>query len=453
MRELSILYNMERSEVNEKYVLTLVENSDATLSVRKILIPNSEASIAELYDMVKNPDRTLYDMSSYFYSIFPTEIKAFSFCYPSEYDSSFIVPRSVPARISSKYRKKQSEKERYFKKAFIYIRCLRLSETINKIQQHNEIKLYSRDNVGFSTFTHTINENITVQLKTNFGYGSAAYFNLAVKYKDIAILPYSYLVHYYYANMKSLMACTRAYRPMRESWDLSINFIANFVNQSLVDTEKFLGEYVRKEIQEMMKGLRSIMVSPKEVLNKIKNSTAPGIRFSVIRPFNKNEFLMMETMPDELTTLFKAEKITGALLFINSLIQVQDVCGDMSELIDEILLMNKNVKPEIPPVLNNVRSMIDAFKKEVDNIEQQIKVKEHRKLYFDKRIKRIQAKMTFEQKIAHDKTFREKNPLYVKLEEEINELSQKMFDLQNKIFRRAQVEKRLTICLKRAEDI
>lgn len=158
-------------------------------------------------------------------------------------------------------------------------------------------------------------------------------------------------------------------------------------------------------------------------------------------------------MPDELTTLFKAEKITGALLFINSLIQVQDVCGDMSELIDEILLMNKNVKPEIPPVLNNVRSMIDAFKKEVDNIEQQIKVKEHRKLYFDKRIKRIQAKMTFEQKIAHDKTFREKNPLYVKLEEEINELSQKMFDLQNKIFRRAQVEKRLTICLKRAEDI
>ena len=61
--------------------------------------------------------------------------------------------------------------------------------------------------------------------------------------------------------------------------------------------------------------------------------------------------------------------------------------------------------------------------------------------------------MTFEQKIAHDKTFREKNPLYVKLEEEINELSQKMFDLQNKIFRRAQVEKRLTICLKRAEDI
>ena len=33
------------------------------------------------------------------------------------------------------------------------------------------------------------------------------------------------------------------------------------------------------------------------------------IRLSVIRPFNKDEFVMMETMADELTTLFKAEKL------------------------------------------------------------------------------------------------------------------------------------------------
>ena len=45
---------MERSEVNEKYVLTLVENSDATLSVRKMDIPSSEVPIAELQAMVEN---------------------------------------------------------------------------------------------------------------------------------------------------------------------------------------------------------------------------------------------------------------------------------------------------------------------------------------------------------------------------------------------------------------
>lgn len=346
-----------------------------------------------------------------------------------------------------------SDKKKYFKKASIYIKCLRLSETVKKIKEHDEIKMYSRDVVGYSTYTHKINDDITVELRTNFGYGSAAYFNLAVKYKDIVILPYSYLVHYYYANMKSLMACTRAYRPLRESWESSINFIADFVNQSIADPRKFVGEYVIKEVEEMMKGLRAIMDNPAEVQIRIKDSTSSEVRLSVIRPFNKDEFVMMESMADELTTLFKAEKITGALLFIESLTQLQEFCGDMSALIGEILSMNKDVKPEIPPVLNSVRSMIEAFKREEKNLERQIKFKENRKQYFDKRKERLQAKMTFAEKIAHDKIFREKNPLYIKLEEEINELNQKVYNFQDKIRKRERVEERLTVCLKRTESI
>lgn len=479
---------MVKSQVNEKYVLALVENSDATLSVKRMDIPSSEVPIAELEAMVDNPNRTVYDMSSYFYSVFSPKVKAFAFCYPSEYNDSFIDSRSVPKEVSyadyvkgvkeiesifnGKHRfckeslevlklkldneiieANHSDKKKYFKKASIYIKCLRLSETVKKIKEHDEIKMYSRDVVGYSTYTHKINDDITVELRTNFGYGSAAYFNLAVKYKDIVILPYSYLVHYYYANMKSLMACTRAYCPLRESWESSINFIADFVNQSIADPRKFVGEYVIKEVEEMMKGLRAIMDNPAEVQIRIKDSTSSEVRLSVIRPFNKDEFVMMESMADELTTLFKAEKITGALLFIESLTQLQEFCGDMSALIGEILSMNKDVKPKIPPVLNSVRSMIEAFKREEKNLERQIKFKENRKQYFDKRKERLQAKMTFAEKIAHDKIFREKNPLYIKLEEEINELNQKVYNFQDKIRKRERVEERLTVCLKRTESI
>ena len=479
---------MEKSEVNEKYVLALVENSDTTLSVRRMDIPSSEVPIAELEAMVDNPNRTVYDMSSYFYSVFSPKVKAFAFCYPCEYNDSYIDSRSVPKEISyadyvkgvkeiettfnakhrfSKETKEalklkldkeiketdHSAKKKYLKKASIYIKCLRLSETVKKIREYDDIKLYSRDIVGYSTYTHTINDDITIELRTNFGYGSAAYFNLAVKYKDIVILPYSYLVHYYYANMKSLMACTRAYRPLRESWEASIDFIADFVNQSIADPKKFVSEYVIKEVEEMMKGLRAVVDNPAEVQSRIKDSTSSEFRLSVIRPFNRDEFVMMETMADELTTLFKAEKITGALLFVENLTQLQVFCGDMSVLIDEILSMNKDIKPEIPPVLNSVHTMIDTLKREEKNIERQIKHKEYRKLYFDKRKERIQAKMTFAEKRAHDKIFRQKNPLYAKLEEEIDELSLKLYNLQNKILKREKVEERLTVCLKRTENI
>ena len=66
---------MGKSQVNEKYVLTLVENSDATLSVRRIDISSSEVPIAELEAMVDNPNRTIYDMSSYFYSVFLRKLR------------------------------------------------------------------------------------------------------------------------------------------------------------------------------------------------------------------------------------------------------------------------------------------------------------------------------------------------------------------------------------------
>ena len=70
---------MEKSQVNEKYVLALVENSDATLSVRRMDIPNSEVPIAVLEAMVDNPNRTIYDMSSYFYSVFFLKLRPLTF--------------------------------------------------------------------------------------------------------------------------------------------------------------------------------------------------------------------------------------------------------------------------------------------------------------------------------------------------------------------------------------
>ena len=55
------------SEVNIKYVLGLEEQADKTLQIVKIDIPQSSDIIEELEAMQENPNKNLYDMSSYFY--------------------------------------------------------------------------------------------------------------------------------------------------------------------------------------------------------------------------------------------------------------------------------------------------------------------------------------------------------------------------------------------------
>lgn len=46
-----------------------------------------------------------------------------------------------------------------------------------------------------------------------------------------------------------------------------------------------------------------------------------------------------------------------------------------------------------------------------------------------------------------------RNPQYVKLEEEILDLNQKLFQLEDKIMKHKRVEERLTVCLERTENI
>lgn len=54
------------SEVNIKYVLGLEEQAGKTLQIVKIDIPQSSDITEELEAMQENPNKNLYDMSSYF---------------------------------------------------------------------------------------------------------------------------------------------------------------------------------------------------------------------------------------------------------------------------------------------------------------------------------------------------------------------------------------------------
>jgi hypothetical protein len=57
------------SEVNIKYVLGLEKQADNTLQIVKIDIPQSSDIIEELEAMLENPNKNLYDMSSYFFAM------------------------------------------------------------------------------------------------------------------------------------------------------------------------------------------------------------------------------------------------------------------------------------------------------------------------------------------------------------------------------------------------
>lgn len=447
------------SEVNIKYVLGLEEQSDKTLQMVKIEIPQSSAIIKELEAMIEDPNKNLYDMSSFFYNHVNPIKEIYQYCFPEEYYKSYLNEQiaSAPKYISYwEYKKVDTErrsswerrlsKKQYFSKAKKYILCQNLYMAIQEAKDNHNIKIYSDDIVGFNHIVYDIDDDMKVRVDTNFGYGTA-YFYLTIKYKDIVLLPYSDLIHFYYANMKSLIAHTRAYSCYRDSWSSLMDYLSRFVNNSRQFPKTFVRNYVLNEIENMMTGLRAIMKDPTEILEHMQTGNDESIRLSVVRPFDKNDFIMFEAMPKELTTIFKIEKISGALHFIENLRSLKDICSEVDSVIDEIIKLNKTIAPELPIVLKSIDASIRPFQEEYSGLQKECNRKESEWERFERKLDRklLYCRNNNDSFMCKQR-FKEQNPRYELVVKEFNELNNKLYQLEQRIERRKKLYSRLLDC-------
>lgn len=471
------------SDINDKYVLILREDENNHLSVEQLKIDGLDVLVTEIEAMIENPEKTLWDIYSKVYKRLDKKLE-YNLCYPFEYTSSFVDLATCPEELSlseynliiekdiksikadsyyrsladlkkEEYLKKKlalkdlPRKKKYVKQVVRYLKCQQLSKTLDEAKNKTTTKMYSSDSIGWTTFNYNISKDINVIVKTNFVYGASAYFYIAVKYKDIVLIPYSDLVHYYYANMKNFISYTRSYACKRDSWFFALNFVADFVNKSNQDPIEFIRQYICAELNEMMKGLREIIKHPEEVFDLVKGNFGDYISLRVIRPFNSYDDAIYKMLPSESIAVFKAEKISGALLFVNSLLKISSLCPEVISCINEIKDMNLSIKDEITGVLCSINNDLAPLLKEQT-------INDKRLDYFYKKIKFhdgvIELKQRKKSFCEHDKireSYIKFHPQYSKLKKNYEELQSKQNELIDIIRKRSNLKDRMTICLER----
>ena len=328
-----------------------------------------------------------------------------------------------------------------------YILCMNLDSAIEEIRSNTNIKIHSFDTIGFNQVIYNIDENVKVWIGSNFGYGRSSYFYLTIKYKDIILIPYSDLVHFYYANMKSLIAHTKSYSCQRDSWIGLMDYVSKFVNNSRHFPERFVRDYVLNEIQIMMKGLRNIIKNPEEAFEQISTINQENVRFTTLRPFAKNEFQIYETTKKEITSVFKIEKISGALYFIENLKSFKEICLDVETVIDEIIKLNQSIAPELPPILGSIEESIKPRCKELEVIKIELKIKEARLEKLERKLdmRFLYCKSDKDQQDCKQ-LFNEQYPQYELLSKEVSDLKDKFYSLERYIKRRESLHERITDC-------
>ena len=130
-------------------------------------------------------------------------------------------------RIEEFVTRKMREYVNSIRKGFQYQRFIfahRYTEKLRDIKKESDVKMWSTDQIGWKEFEYVVNDDITVYIKSNFGYGSASYFFCNLKYKDINILPYTAIIKYYYVEMIDFVRFTRRYNTERSSWAQVFDF-------------------------------------------------------------------------------------------------------------------------------------------------------------------------------------------------------------------------------------
>ena len=354
-------------------------------------------------------------------------------------DSQILEPGDV--RIAKKILKhRQIRKWRYynlflrFESAFGYGEAL----SKNRIKERlgHDVRMYSTDTIGWTTYDYAINQDVRIQPDSNFGYGHSSYFLLSLKYKGVEIYTFSDYVQYPYANMRALIAHTRTYRLERDSWSDALQFVADVANVATRSPQTFAETFILGEVRKMVDGLHDILrmsCMPCEYINHENGEKVQYLGVATNGLYGYNSYA---ATPDEMLLVLKSERIIGALGVLKKLKVFDEIDLKIKEAIAELIGMVKGQVPELENGMHCIGKEIREYEYEVGFLRNILHcvhpvVKEH-DLCLQKREKEALSKLGSDMK-SRDRDalkqnvqnqYKKENPDYLRVQK-IEQVSEK----------------------------
>lgn len=295
---------------------------------------------------------------------------------------------------------------------------------------------------------HKVNKDISIKLMTNFCYGSSTYFNVVVTYKGIELLPYSLWVKYYYAGYAQLLRYTRSYERRRESWHHCMNFLESFINSAIDNPELFIRNEVLAEIYKLVEGLERIMSLDDKTFEqefKVRNNTGDTRYIGVIGVRDANEYdaELYHIAPEETAMIYKMEKITGALRFLDSLRKFEEFYDEISNSINSIIQMNVSLLPEIIKAMTLIKKDIEKLEKQLKRLKNELDFPLYWYNYYKRQLEHELSVVSLTQDREEVvERFKRRKPKYIMWKNDVETLKSQisstelMFNERVKVFKR-----------------
>mgnify|MGYP006916049536 CR=1 FL=1 len=391
--------------LNVDYI-DVIKKTESFLTCDKIKTDVNHLAVDKLHNLLEDEAKSLLDMQECFkLEFYDNSHCEYNYCYPHNYRDIYIANASYPNMLSdADYDKQLLEKKEnvlaelqkdvldkrmdektatlfiekeldkemcaflhrlkyvFYSEAERYIYASSYWNLVDEITKQNDIIMYSTESIGWTNYKYIINDDIMVFINSNFAYGKSSYFIVGLRYKGIDLIPYSFHIRYFFASEMDILRGMKSFEPKRERWEDAFLFIVEAANLAIKDQNSFVNKYIVDEVNNMITGLEEIMSRPQIVLKRMINAPI----------YNANHYISVKNItwgdkqrfgvcPKEMAFVFKAEKITGALTYIESLQHFLDIDLDFETSINKIKDWNKTILPDIKETKLNVSKEIDSL--------------------------------------------------------------------------------------------
>lgn len=225
----------------------------------------------------------------------------------------------------------------------LWTKAFDIGKTYRKCFEDKSILTFSHRIKGWSNPVYQLTSNFSIELKTNFGYGTSSYFYIKIRYKKIDITPVSEWTNYEISKFSEIIRYTKSFsvkwfrgthngrkifRKQIENsyWLTAMEFAMTACNCSRKSETEFIEKYVIEECENMVSGLKDI---------------AANSKFSFIG--ENNTHYKVDKKGHQLIE-FRGEKISGAIDFISKIVEYNKI-AEIQKFISNIEQINKDIKP------------------------------------------------------------------------------------------------------------
>ena len=377
-----------KRQINIDYIGVVRKEGENYLYEEREITVNKKL-INRLQAIVEDDTKSILDMQVCMHEAFGGAPKpVHRVVLPENYNTPFVLPAKYPDFVSEdQYENKcqkvaesvleedapeelkeynRERKEEFITTALRYIYATAFADAEAELAKDKCVILYSHDRLGWKGWKYSPSEDIEIVLNTSFGMGVSSYTTLDIKHKGRKLATYSPLVQHYKANAFALGMNTRTYNAERDNWSTLLHLICDICQRVQLNSNDLVEKWVKEDVDTFISGLKEIVDDPAGVLATMyENPLKVGCLFGV-RNMLQKDCDILERYPMESAELFKANKLTEALSFVESIRELANIYPLVAEVAEYIEEQCRLIMEELPTLIARQQKKIDKLNVRLD---------------------------------------------------------------------------------------